>query len=150
MNTKLKGDLSEQIVVCEALKRGWGVSIPIGDRLPYDLVFDVNDRLIKIQVKTAWIFRGDSNVWVVETRRTKTNRRKMVRDRYEETDCDFVIASIPENNVFWIFPIKSYLSWKGAITLKLEDNGQRRLDSTEFKNGWNLIPEWADGKEIFH
>jgi hypothetical protein len=41
MDTKLKGDIAEQAVVLYALKQGWGVLRPVGDRLAYDLVFDI-------------------------------------------------------------------------------------------------------------
>ncbi len=53
MDTKLKGDIAEQAVILFALKQGWGVLQPVGDRLPYDLVLDVEGRLIKVQVKCA-------------------------------------------------------------------------------------------------
>lgn len=56
-----------------ALKRGWGVLKPIGDRLPYDLVFDIEGTLVKIQVKYAWLHEPSGN-YVVDNRRTKTNR----------------------------------------------------------------------------
>jgi len=42
MYTKLKGDVAEQAVILKALKQGWGVSVPIGDRHTYDLVFDIH------------------------------------------------------------------------------------------------------------
>ena len=38
MNTKEKGDIAEYAVVAEALKRGFNVLIPIGDRLPFDFL----------------------------------------------------------------------------------------------------------------
>lgn len=41
MDTKLRGDIAEQAAVLYALKQGWGALRPVGDRLPYDLVFDV-------------------------------------------------------------------------------------------------------------
>jgi len=53
MSTKLKGDLAEQAAVLEALRRGWEVLRPVGDRLSYDLVFDVDGALARIQVKAA-------------------------------------------------------------------------------------------------
>lgn len=40
MDTKLRGDIAEQAAVLHALKRGWEVLKPFGDRLPYDLAFD--------------------------------------------------------------------------------------------------------------
>lgn len=55
MDTKLKGDIAEQAVILKALQQGWGVAIPIGDRLPYDLVFDVGGKLLKIQVKAYYL-----------------------------------------------------------------------------------------------
>jgi PD-(D/E)XK endonuclease len=70
VDTKLKGDIAEQAVVLYALKQGWGVLKPVGDRLPYDLAFDVLGSLIKIQVKSAW-FDEPSGNYVVDNRRTK-------------------------------------------------------------------------------
>jgi hypothetical protein len=48
LSTKLKGDITEQAAILHALKRGWGVLKPIGDRLSYDLVFDVYGALVKV------------------------------------------------------------------------------------------------------
>jgi hypothetical protein len=91
MITKLKGDIAEQAAILHALKRGWGVLKPIGDRMPYDLVFDVEGTLVKIQVKYAWFDDSRGN-YVVDDRRTKTNRRFMVRDGYETSDFDFALV----------------------------------------------------------
>ncbi len=66
MDTKLKGDIAEQAVVLFALKQGWGVLKPVGDRLPYDLVFDINGRLVRIQVKSAWYDLKRQN-YVIDT-----------------------------------------------------------------------------------
>jgi len=75
---KLKGVIAEQAAILQALKRGWGVLKAIGDRLPYDLVFDVDGVLIRVQVKSAW-FQPSDNAFVVDNRRTGTNRRIMKR-----------------------------------------------------------------------
>ncbi len=53
MSTKQIGDIAEQAAILQALKRGWGVLLPIGDRLPYDMAFDVGGCLVKIQVKNG-------------------------------------------------------------------------------------------------
>ena len=93
--TKLKGDIAEQAVTLKALKQGWEVLKPIGDRLPYDLVLDVNGSLIKIQVKSAWFDQRKEN-YVVDNRRTKTNRRVMRRSQYCENDFDFAVIYIED------------------------------------------------------
>ncbi len=81
MSTKSKGDLAEQAAVLHAMKRKWGVAKPVGDRLPYDLIFDIQGQLVKIQVKSAWLDAIKQN-FVVDNRRTKTNRRVMKRSEY--------------------------------------------------------------------
>ncbi len=48
MTTKQVGDIAEQAAILHALKFGWGFLTPIGDRLPYDLVFDVNGTFVRI------------------------------------------------------------------------------------------------------
>lgn len=99
MDTKLKGDIAEQAVVLHALKRGWGVLKPVGDRLPYDLVFDIEGTLIKIQVKYAWFDESSGN-FVVDNRRTKTNRRFMLREAYKQSDFDFALVYVEKLDLF--------------------------------------------------
>lgn len=116
VDTKLTGDISHYSVVVETLKFGWNPLLPIGDRLPYDLVLEINDKFCRIQVKTAW-FSPKVDRWLVETRRTKTNRRRMKREYYKASDFEFAIAYSSELNVFWVFPSDFFCSFRGAITL---------------------------------
>ncbi len=88
MDTKLKADIAESSAITALLKRGFNVLKPVGDRLPYDLAVDINGKLIKLQVKSAW---SRNNVYIVDSRRTKTNRHLMLRQRYSEKDFDFAL-----------------------------------------------------------
>jgi hypothetical protein len=108
MDTKLKGDIAEQAAILQGLKRGWGVLKPIGDRLAYDLVFDVENSLVKVQVKSAWFDRPSGN-YVVDNRRTKTNRRRMLREVYDLTEFDFALVYIEGRNLFYIFPVDVFV-----------------------------------------
>jgi hypothetical protein len=138
MNTKMKGDLAEQAAVLGALKQGWGVLRPVGDRLPYDLVFDVNGSLIKIQVKYAWLDRNTGN-YVVDNRRTKTNRRKMVRVAYTNNDFDFALAFVEDLDIFYIFPVEVFTSYGSGIHLVEADRRQRKPASADYRDAWDLI-----------
>lgn len=83
MTTKKKGDVAEQAVILEGLKRGWGVLTPIGDRLPYDLVFDINIE----EIGVSYVFPSDvfisysSNIHMVEA---KKRQRKPRSHEYRE------------------------------------------------------------------
>jgi hypothetical protein len=146
VDTKLKGDIAEQTAVVEGLKRGWGVLKPIGDRLPYDLVFDINSVLVKVQIKSAW-FRKSSESYIVDNRRTKTNRRIMIRGAYKPSDFDFALIYIENLNLFYIFPCDIFTSYASEISLVETAKRQRKPRSAEYRDAWNLMLQWAAQKE---
>ncbi|MEL6924209.1 MAG: group I intron-associated PD-(D/E)XK endonuclease [Bacteroidota bacterium] len=52
----------------------------MGDRLPYDLVLDIDGVLVKIQVKAAWFDSSKEN-YVVDNRRSLTSTPSMSSTR---------------------------------------------------------------------
>ena len=138
MDTKLKGDIAEQALVLKALKREWGVLTPVGDRLPYDLVLDVDGALIKVQVKSAWWDVKKGN-YVVDNRRTKTNRRVMRRENYIPTDFDFAFLYIDEKDIFYIMPAEVFISYGSEIHLVKEEKRQRKPRSFQYREAWELV-----------
>ncbi len=146
MDTKLKGDFAEQAATLHALKRGWGVLKPIGDRLPYDLVFDVTGTLIKVQIKCAWFDDARSN-YVVDNRRTKTNRRSMIRDVYKQSDFDFALVYLANLDLFYVFPVDVFIGYASEIHMVEADKRQRKPNSAKYRDAWNLILQWATREE---
>lgn len=147
VDTKLKGDIAEQAAVLHALKRGWGVLKPVGDRLPYDLVFDVEGTLIKVQVKFAW-FNESSGNYVVDNRRTKTNRRIMLRAAYSQSDFDFALVYIEKLDLFYVFPVDVFIGYGSEIHLVEAEKRQRKPRSTEYRDAWELLLRFAVHEEI--
>jgi hypothetical protein len=147
MDTKLKGDIAEQATIVQALKHGWGVLKPVGDRLPYDLVFDVEGVLVKVQVKSAWQHRASGN-YVVDNRRTKTNRRTMVRAPYGPSDFDVAIAYIEDLEIFYIFPAAVFISYGSEIHLVEREKRQRQPRSAAYRQRWDLIHAWSSGSPL--
>jgi len=138
MDTKLKSDIAESAVVTELLKRGFRVLKPVGDRLPYDLAIDLNGKLVRVQVKSAW-FDKSNNAYYVDVRRTKTNRRKMVRARYDKTDFDFAILYVESCDVFYVMPVSVFINYGSSISLIEADKRQRKPKSTTYKESWDLL-----------
>ncbi len=145
MSTKLTGDIAEQAAVLKLLELGWGVSKPIGDRLPYDLIVDVNGKLIKLQIKSAWFSAADNN-FCVDVRRTKTNRRKMLRSLYNDQDFDFALVYLPEKHIFYVFPVSVFISFCSTLSLVESDKRQRRPKSANYRDAFQLILQWAAPK----
>jgi hypothetical protein len=125
-----------------------GVSRPIGDNQPYDLILDVSGSLIRVQVKCAW-FDEPSQNYVVDNRRTKTNRRVMIRDEYCKADFDFALVYLPECSLFYVFPVDVFISYGSEIHMVEADKRQRRPKSVAYRNAWSLLLEWAASKETY-
>jgi len=146
MDTKLKGDVAEQAAILQALKRNWGVLTPVGDRLPYDLVFDVNRTLTKVQVKAAWFYEPSGN-YLLDNRRTKTNRRVMLREPYSSDDFDFALVYLEELDLFYVLPVEVFISYAGQIHIVESDKRQRKPRSAIYRDAWELISAWAASRE---
>jgi hypothetical protein len=142
MSTKLKGDIAEQAAILRLLELGWGVAKPIGDRLPYDLIADVNGKLIRLQVKSAWFNAFDQN-FCIDVRRTKKNRRAMVRSLYNKQDFDFALVYLPERHVFYVFPVSVFIGFGSTLSLVETDKRQRKPRSANYRESFELISQWA-------
>ena len=140
MDTKLKADISEQFVALRLLERGLNVLKPLGDRLSYDMVAECKGKFFKIQVKRAWKRRG---VYIVDSRRTKTNRRRMLRQRYDMGDFDIAVVHIPDSQVIYIMPIGDFLMYKSEITFPMDGTRrQRKPLSWKFREAWDIFFAW--------
>ena len=142
MDTKLKADIAESAVLTELLKRGFRVLRPVGDRLPYDLALDLGSRVCRIQVKAAWFDRS-KGLHAVDARRTKTNRRVMLRARYENEDFDFAILYLEDSRVFYVMPAAVFNSYSSTISLVETEKRQRKPRSAEYRERWDLLSIWA-------
>ena len=147
MDTKLKADIAESAVTTELLKRGFKVLKPVGDRLPYDLALDLDGKLLRIQVKSAWFDTSDG-AYLVDSRRTKTNRRRMLRQKYCCDDFDFAVLYIQELHVFYIMPFVAFDAYKSNISLVETEKRQRQPKSLEYRERWDLLSKWASQPEM--
>ncbi len=147
MDTKLKSDIAESAVVTELLHRGFNVLRPVGDRLPYDLGVDISGSLIHIQVKHAWFSEKD-NAYIVDVRRTKTNRRQMLRKRYSNDDFDFAVIYLGNKKVFYVIPSEVFNSYGSCVTFVEESKRQRLPKSAQYKEQWNFFRNRLSGGRI--
>lgn len=136
-SSKQNGDIAEYRVIAELLRRGLNVLRPLGDRLPYDLAVEQNGSLIRIQVKMAW--KDPSGNYVVDIRRSQTNRRVFKHTRYETNDFEFLIAWLPDLDVFYIFPAEFACSFASSISMVEGVRRQRPPRSASYRNGWDLL-----------
>lgn len=140
-DTKLKADVAECAAKKKLLQQGFRVLEPIGDRMAYDLAIDLGKTLLRLQVKSAWKQNG---IYVVDSRRTKTNRRMMLRSRYRSSDFDYALLYIEERDIFYVMPIRVFNSYKSGIALVENETRQRRPRSYCYREAWHLIKNSSD------
>lgn len=58
MNTKIKGNKAEAVVIAEFVKRGIPVMLPFGDNEKYDIVVELNGAFKSVQVKYGRVSNG--------------------------------------------------------------------------------------------
>lgn len=136
MDKKTKGNIAEQKVILEFIKRNVTVSVPLGDNDSYDLIVDINNKLYKIQVKSAYL----SNKNIVESsgpRRTLTNRKECKYRWYSDDEFDF--AMIVYNDDIYIIPSKIFCSYKNSITLSCKRINSSKHDLSIYLNAWSII-----------
>jgi len=137
MHTKETGTLTEYALIHRLLKDEYRVLLPIGDCLPYDVAIDIGHQIIKIQVKTAWE-TSRKEIYTVDARRRKTNRKVYKFGTYKPDDFDFLAVHIESKDVWYIIPIEHVLSTCGAYTMSERTNSVES-SVTKFREAWGLI-----------
>ena len=115
------------------MKRGVGVAPPL-DAAPYDLIFDLGPKLLRVQCKLA-VRRGD--VIVIHTRRCRRGREGHIHRSYGANEIDAIAAYCPDTACCYLLPHE--LSVDRALV-------QLRLART--KNNQILGIRWARDHEL--
>ena len=98
LTTQQKGITTEMYVAAYLLSLGYNVSQPMCQDSKYDLIVDVNDKLLRLQVKTARL--SDNNSIIFNCRTTKNSRTNKSR-AYGENEIDF-FATYWNNQVYLV------------------------------------------------
>lgn len=112
MDTNIIGKTTELEVLLYMTKKGISVSIPFGDKDRYDQIWDINGKLIKIQIKTSHISKKNTGK-AIEFKTTGTSNGKTTK--YSKEDIDY-FATFWENQVY-VVPVEETSSIK---TLRFE------------------------------
>jgi len=100
MNSKHKGSLAVAQCIAKLYKLGYEILLPIGDRNPYDLVFDNGKKLFKVQVKFAGkSSRGDYKAGL---RIAGGNQSFNYVKKYKDNDFDYLFVYTEDNRSYLI------------------------------------------------
>lgn len=94
-----KGIITELQVATYLINLGYNVSQPFSQDSKYDLIVDVNGKLLRLQVKTARQISENSITF--NCRSTTSNVRNCQSRRYSENDIDY-FATYWDNKVYLV------------------------------------------------
>ncbi len=133
LSSNQKGLIAETAITYAATEFGVGVARPIGDE-PYDLIFDLRPRLIRVQCK--WAAR-QGDVVVIRCCRARRNADGLLRQYYSRADVDYFAAYCQEIRTCYLLAFDEIPP--GAIV-------QLRLTPT--RNNQERGIRWAESFEI--
>ena len=90
LDTKQKGILTELQCITAFNELGYHISIPYGENSRYDFIADVNERLLRIQVKSASPVKGNEDLaFCFSCRSTRVNSQGNLSRKYSKNEIDF-------------------------------------------------------------
>src|SRR5579862_9353622 len=90
---KLKGEISQAIILAELVKAGFNVLTPFGDSKRYDFAVDLDGKFIRLQCKTAHV--EDDETINFSTCSSACHTRAGTRKNYKD-QADYFAVFCPE------------------------------------------------------
>jgi hypothetical protein len=128
-DSKLVGDVSQLMVAAELASRGFNVLVPIGDRMPYDLLVDNHGRYCRIQVRTA----------------TAVPRWDLWQSNIKATEgMDLFVFVIQKERLFYIVPVEECRKLTTKISFIPHRKGNTRaVDTERYREAWQLVRDFG-------
>lgn len=141
-NTLKLGMITELECLKAFIDSGYHCSIPYGDCARYDIVVDIDNKLYRIQCKTArWSTdtRQEKVAFEINTVTTTSNTKKTIRRKYSEEEVDYF---------YTCFQGKSYLVPIKEIAGKTSFRWRYEYPSSGQKQGIHLAEEYEFQKQV--
>jgi prevent-host-death family protein len=119
-----KGNVAETAIAAAAIKLGIDVLRPMVEHTRYDLIFDVNDQLLRIQCKWAPL-KGDV-IHVNLTSSRYTSGGRLIRRSYDANEIDAVGVYCEDLDRCYLLPINRVAGMRAMhLRVGAPRNGQR-------------------------
>lgn len=141
-NTLSTGMITELECLKAFISLGYHCSIPYGDCARYDMVVDINNKLYRIQCKTArWSTdtAQEKVAFEINTVTTTTNTKKTIRRKYSEEEVDYFYTCFQGQS--YLVPVKE-IAGKTAFRWRYE------YPSTGQKQGIHIAKDYELKNQI--
>ena len=117
LNSNQKGKLTELEVLTYITKLGYSVSLPFGDKDRYDQIWDINGKLIKVQVKTSYYKTPEKAALMIRCKSTSNGKTL----KYSKDEIDYFATFL--DGICYLIPVE-HCSIEKTLWLKKPKNNQ--------------------------
>jgi PD-(D/E)XK endonuclease len=134
-DTKIKGDISEAMIVARLLQKGHSVLIPFGDRQRFDLVtYDDSGVFTRIQCKTGHLSNGAVVFRAASVHKVAGSHR--YTEKTYEGEADLFMVYCPELGKIYSIPVKSASNSK--VYLRIDRTKSNRQSGVRWAKDFEL------------
>jgi hypothetical protein len=126
-NHKVVGDIGQNIAIGELAKYNIGISLPISDNYPFDVILIINNNIYRAQIKTSSVITNGKIYFDFTTNNWKTGEKFF----YDKSNVDICIGVCLENNKIYLF---DDFEKKKNITIRIEkakNNNEVNINNAE-------------------
>ena len=133
LESKQKGIVTELQCITAFNQLGYHVSIPYGENSRYDFIADINNKLIRVQVKASSPKQGTSGAISFSCRSSRSNANGVVNRRYTKDEVDYFATFY--DNICYLVPIEECSAEK---TLRFEPPKNGQVQGVSFAKDYEL------------
>ena len=119
MNTKDKGNITELKVMTRLAELGHTVSVPFGENARYDLIWDDDGQLKRVQCKTGRLRNG-----VIRFNTCSRDKRDFLKKKSYDNEVECFGVYCGDNDTVYVVPVDDAPSAEGTLRVLAAKNGQ--------------------------
>jgi hypothetical protein len=131
-----KGAAAEAAITAAVIQLGLTVLRPLCEGRRYDLIVDLEPRLLRVQCKLA---RRTNGVLAIGLQTSRCTPRGYVRTSYSSAEIDAIGAYSPELGKCYLLPM-SAISARRSLYLRLEPTGNNQAEGITWAHDHELEP----------
>lgn len=126
---KRRGEMAEAAFVAKVSSLGFGVAKPWGDSDPYDFIVESGRRLVRVQVKSAYV-AGQDGCYSFRVHGHAQNA-------YSKEEIDVLVAYVVPEDAWYMFPVSVV---QGVRSLKLFPGSKKKRSRFErYRDAWWVL-----------
>jgi hypothetical protein len=134
LTTDQKGNIAEQAVILHATVLGIDVYRPVGEGGRYDMLFDLDQRFVRVQCK--WAPRH-GEVIIVRCYSSRRNRHGVVRRIYAADEIDAFAAYCPDTERCYFLPYELFAE-RRQIMLRIGNSKNNQRQRIKLGEGFRI------------